>query len=380
MLSRYALRSLPRLLAQTKMPVASSTFKSIPAEERFAGLKARQFTQSVFLRNSPKKENESSDTDAVAPQESVPGTAGLTDSSPEAEQGTPVTEILKKEPEIAPEVIKHEIEGHKPHSPDLSNAEESDLTELLDPEIDPVLESKLSSGEPESSALVEDLPSDLHKLAFELIKLNTSGVSIEEYTKENPSEFLQWLSEDIREKKKLPWSITRPEELTPDELKLTEYGQRMTGRKLREFPILKNEEDPVISHLINMIMRDGKKSKAQRIVSEAFIIVRLRLKRDPRLVLHEIVDKLSPLVKIVKVKSGAKTFSVPKALNRRQRNRRALEWLLEEAAKKPSPSFSVRLGDAITSLSKSVASGQGIEKRDAIHKTAMENRVFIKSK
>ncbi|KAK9471928.1 mitochondrial 37S ribosomal protein uS7m [Dipodascopsis tothii] len=150
--------------------------------------------------------------------------------------------------------------------------------------------------------------------------------------------------------------------------------QKLQARKLAEFAV-PVREDVLVSHLTNLIMSDGKKARAQKVVARAFYIVRLRTGLEPLDVLRETVGKLAPLFKIVTYRSGAKSFQVPKGLNERQRNRRALTWIIEGTDKRESPDFGVRLGDEIVAVWR--GSSSAYDKRDMIHRTAMANRAYI---
>ncbi|KAK6203582.1 ribosomal protein S7 domain-containing protein [Scheffersomyces amazonensis] len=134
--------------------------------------------------------------------------------------------------------------------------------------------------------------------------------------------------------------------------------------------------DPTVENLINLIMRHGKKAKAQKIVSRALYIIHLKIRKDPVEILKETLDKLGPLVTTKSFKTGtAKSRIVPIPLNRRQRNRLAITWILEGSSKKKSNDLAVRLAEEIISAYEGKSSGY--DKKANMHKTAMQQRAYI---
>ncbi|KAK9362168.1 ribosomal protein S7 domain-containing protein [Lipomyces starkeyi] len=289
------------------------------------------------------------------------------------QQGTPVGEILKRDSkavEEAPEIVKEEVNEV---APEASLCESEMIGANKDGEEGPLEDAKSSKPVSPTKEPV------LAGLASHLINLRFSGLSLEEYIQRTGAEELSLIRDDVLAKKQRLAEVETEaaERKSPNEpFAHDPHWQAVQARKAKEF-VLPSNEDPIVSHLVNLIMRDGRKQKAQRIVAEAFVIVRMRLQDDPVKVLRHVVEKTMPLVKIKKVKSGAKSFSVPKALTARQRHRKALDWILEEAEKRPSPSFGVRLGDALVAVRHAVDTGAALEKKNAIHKVAIENRAYI---
>lgn len=148
--------------------------------------------------------------------------------------------------------------------------------------------------------------------------------------------------------------------------------------KLKKVPIAQRK-DEVLEHVTNMIMRHGKKERAQKALSRALYIVYCQTRTDPVKVLKDALDVLAPLMVIKTFKTGvAKATVVPVPLNQRQRYRLAWKWIVEGSSKRSSSDFSVRLGEELVSVFKGNSSG--FEKRDSIHKTAIAHRAYINLK
>ncbi|KAK9246364.1 ribosomal protein S7 domain-containing protein [Lipomyces tetrasporus] len=326
--------------------------------------------------------------DAVAQEQEIPNEMPVDEGHAEGEierieelttqeakeRGTSVGEILERDSDAlrkVPEFVKEVVNETVAEVP-LSIPERNVGTSGNDP-----LENAKSSdpGSPTTHPV-------LAGLASHLINLRLSGLGLDEYIERTGAKDLDLIRDDILMKKQALAEAEAeaakrksPNEPYPHD----PHWQAVQARKAKEF-VLPGAEDPIVSHLVNLIMRDGKKQRAQRMVAEAFVIIRMRLQDDPVKVLRYVVEQTMPLVKIKKVKSGAKSFSVPKALTARQRHRKALDWILEEAEKRPSPSFGVRLGDALVAVRQAVDTGAALEKKNVIHKTAIENRAYINAK
>lgn len=171
---------------------------------------------------------------------------------------------------------------------------------------------------------------------------------------------------------------------TPKSEYMEKYGIEPTPEQIAKAESLAGKpiplkKDPIVDHCTNMIMKDGKKSRAQKVMGQALYIVRLQLRKDPVEVLREILEKMAPLMAIRTHKTrAAKSVVLPVPLTERQRHRTAFLWILEGAEKRRSPDLSVRLGEELIAAYEGKSSGY--EKRLQIHKTAMLQRAYVKLK
>ncbi|OMJ23929.1 37S ribosomal protein S7, mitochondrial [Smittium culicis] len=136
-------------------------------------------------------------------------------------------------------------------------------------------------------------------------------------------------------------------------------------------------EDPLMSQLVNTIMRDGKKSRAQRQVGEAMSEIRKATNSNPYQILTEAIEMVSPLMTTVSSKKGSKVVMVPKPLNVRQRRRKAILWILAESKKRGSRTFSGRLSAEILAVINGTSSS--LTKKLALHKIVLANRAQVKA-
>jgi small subunit ribosomal protein S7 len=161
----------------------------------------------------------------------------------------------------------------------------------------------------------------------------------------------------------------RLSEVSPIEAATTELAAGETDQAAeQEFA----RQNPIVSQLVNTIMRDGKKARAQRLVSDALADIRVKTNTDPLLVLTEAIESASPMLKLTSAKKGSKVVHVPTALRERQRRRKAIVWILEGAAKRPEKTFEARLSGELLSVINGASSA--LTKKNSLHKMALANR------
>ncbi|KAG0669067.1 hypothetical protein C6P45_004139 [Maudiozyma exigua] len=157
-----------------------------------------------------------------------------------------------------------------------------------------------------------------------------------------------------------------------------------TDTQIKEWESLKNvplpkREDPILQQITNIIMRDGKKQLAEKIISRALYLVFLQTRKDPINLLKKSLDDLAPLMIVKTFNTGvAKAAVIPVPLTLRQRTRIAWKWVIDASKNRASSDFAVRLAEEIVAVSNGL--GSAFDKRDQIHKTAITHRSYIKLK
>jgi len=131
----------------------------------------------------------------------------------------------------------------------------------------------------------------------------------------------------------------------------------------------------LVQKMINMIMRDGKKSVSERIVYDAFEIAKQALgTNDVLTVFHKAIDNVRPHVELKARRVGGATYQIPIEARHDRSLSLALRWLRAAArARKGSP-MGKRLADELLSAYK--GEGAAVRKREETHKMAEANRAF----
>ncbi|MBI4130813.1 30S ribosomal protein S7 [Candidatus Roizmanbacteria bacterium] len=152
-------------------------------------------------------------------------------------------------------------------------------------------------------------------------------------------------------------------------------NKTLSSRKERAAP------DPLygnvfVSKLINRIMRDGKKSVAQKSVYHAFEIIK-KHHDNPVEVFQEAIRNISPQVEVRSRRIGGAAYQVPAPVRGPRKLSLALRWLIFEARNRPTAeykTFSDKLAAEI--LDAFAGEGGAIKRKDTAHKMAEANKAF----
>ena len=130
----------------------------------------------------------------------------------------------------------------------------------------------------------------------------------------------------------------------------------------------------LVTKLINNIMLDGKKGVAQKIVYDAFEIVKEKTQKDPAEVFQQAMEAVMPALEIKARRVGGATYQVPMEVRPERRQTLGLRWLTQYSRSRSEKTMRERLAgeilDAINNL------GNSVKKRDDTHKMAEANKAF----
>ena len=147
----------------------------------------------------------------------------------------------------------------------------------------------------------------------------------------------------------------------------------------RKAPVRKVYPDPkfhseVVSKFINSIMYDGKRSTAEKILYDAFDVVKEKSKKDPIDIFKKALNNASPHVEVKSKRIGGATYQVPIEVPSRRQFYLASQWIIESAKKRSGSSMSSRLAGEILSASNN--EGSAIKKKEDTHRMAEANKAF----
>ncbi len=130
----------------------------------------------------------------------------------------------------------------------------------------------------------------------------------------------------------------------------------------------------IVSRLINKIMKDGKKSKAEQIVYGALDAIEARESTAPLTVLGQAVRNATPQLQVKSRRIGGATYQVPVEVRPERSLSLALRWLVASARARQGKSMVEKLDAELSDAAK----GQGatVKKRDDTHRMAEANRAF----
>jgi small subunit ribosomal protein S7 len=138
--------------------------------------------------------------------------------------------------------------------------------------------------------------------------------------------------------------------------------------------------DPVygsrdLQKFINCIMREGKKSVAERVVYGSFDMMAERTGRQPLELFEEALDNVKPIVEIRPRRVGAQTYQVPVEVRPERRLALAFRWVIESARKqRGEKSMAARLAGELLDAARN--EGNAIRRKQEIHRMAEANKAF----
>lgn len=130
----------------------------------------------------------------------------------------------------------------------------------------------------------------------------------------------------------------------------------------------------VVTRLVNQIMIDGKKGTAQKILYEAFDIIKKETNRNPVDVYNEAFENIKPALEVKSRRVGGSNYQVPVEVREERSGSLALRWLVNYAKLRNGKSMAVNLANEIMDAAKGV--GGAVKKREDTHKMAEANKAF----
>jgi small subunit ribosomal protein S7 len=130
----------------------------------------------------------------------------------------------------------------------------------------------------------------------------------------------------------------------------------------------------LVSRFVNRMNYSGKKSLAERMVDQAFAMLKEKTKEDPVVIFTRAIDNVKPLVEVKPRRVGGATYQVPVQVRPERGTALAMGWLIQFAQEKSGRPFFMRLAEEILAASR--REGAAIKKREDTHRMADANKAF----
>ncbi|MBO7319213.1 MAG: 30S ribosomal protein S7, partial [Clostridia bacterium] len=130
----------------------------------------------------------------------------------------------------------------------------------------------------------------------------------------------------------------------------------------------------LVTRLINSVMYDGKKGVAQKIVYDAFDIIREKTGEEPLDVFAASLEKVMPLLEVKARRVGGSTYQVPMDVRPERRQTLGLRWITLYARNRSERTMKERLAGEIMDAKNE--QGSAFKKREDTHKMAEANKAF----
>ena len=130
----------------------------------------------------------------------------------------------------------------------------------------------------------------------------------------------------------------------------------------------------LVTRLINSVMHDGKKGVAQRIVYDAFDIVKEKTGKDPLEAFEAAMENIMPVLEVKARRVGGATYQVPIEVRPERRETLGLRWVTLYARNRSERTMKERLaGEIMDAINEQ---GGAFKKREDTHKMAEANKAF----
>ena len=130
----------------------------------------------------------------------------------------------------------------------------------------------------------------------------------------------------------------------------------------------------IVTKLINNIMLDGKKTVAQKIVYDAFDIVKEKENKDALEIFETALNNIMPVLEVKARRVGGATYQVPIEIRAERRQTLGLRWLVTYARNRHEKTMAEKLaGELIDAVNQT---GGAVKKKEETHRMAEANKAF----
>ncbi len=147
----------------------------------------------------------------------------------------------------------------------------------------------------------------------------------------------------------------------------------------REIPKREILADPIynsqlVTKFVNVLMRDGKKSVAERILYDALATIGERTSDDPMKVFKRAVENVKPAVEVKSRRVGGSTYQVPVDVRPSRRLALSMRWLIIAAKGRGEKTMPGRLANELSEAAE--MRGGAVKKKEDTHRMAEANKAF----
>ena len=130
----------------------------------------------------------------------------------------------------------------------------------------------------------------------------------------------------------------------------------------------------VVTKLINQVMNDGNKGTAQRIVYDAFEMIKEKTKEEPMTIFEKAMENIKPALEVKSRRVGGANYQVPVEVKAERAQALTFRWLAQYARLRSGHSMAENLANEIIDASNGI--GASVKKKEDTHKMAEANKAF----
>ena len=149
----------------------------------------------------------------------------------------------------------------------------------------------------------------------------------------------------------------------------------------REVPKREILPDPLynsqlVTKFVNVVMRDGKKTTAERILYAALDAIREKTGDDPMKVFKKAVENVKPSVEVKSRRVGGSNYQVPVEVRPSRRLALSMRWIIQNAEKRGEKTMRQKLAGELLDAAEN--RGGAIKKKEDTHRMAEANKAFAR--
>ncbi len=134
------------------------------------------------------------------------------------------------------------------------------------------------------------------------------------------------------------------------------------------------QDNRLVAKFVNCVMKDGKKSAAQKVFNDALALVEKRIGEPPIEVFEKALQNIKPSVEVKSRRVGGSTYQVPTEIKHSRQIALAIRWLLTFSKKRSEKGMSNKLAAEL--LDAYNERGAAVKKKEDTHKMAEANKAF----
>ena len=132
--------------------------------------------------------------------------------------------------------------------------------------------------------------------------------------------------------------------------------------------------DTTVAKFVNVLMSEGKKSAARKILYGAFDIIENKTKKPGLEIFKQALSNVQPIIEVRSRRVGGATYQVPSEVRPERRAALAMRWIKTYASQRGEKTMAQKLASELIAASNN--EGSAVKKKDDTHKMAEANKAF----
>ncbi|CAM9199491.1 unnamed protein product [Chrysoparadoxa australica] len=134
------------------------------------------------------------------------------------------------------------------------------------------------------------------------------------------------------------------------------------------------QSSPIYRKFVLMLMREGKRTKAEGVLKEALQYIHVNKGANPLTVMYSAVAKVQPALEIRSMRIRGSTYQVPVPVDKRKQVPMAMRWMIREVRRKKGGHIGEKLGEELWQASQ--GQGETLKFKKQVAKAAVANRAY----